>query len=209
MEYLSLTCGGDTIKITAFRVGVVGESVVPKTKLQVDWMVTEKKSRVESTRMFHLFSTVIFPAIQSVFSDVFDIMEVSMYHTIVGGRHSLMAIGFGDNFIWVRHTVDDVYHGELGFTLDDAIYALTTYVYRQTEDVKVVLGDLEYDNKITKCISTSSEKTCVICMDTIMDGDNIHTTKCNHSFHGDCLERWLKVECIHPKCPMCNTDIRD
>ncbi len=50
---------------------------------------------------------------------------------------------------------------------------------------------------------------CMICQDEMKKGDIIGITKCGHSFHKKCIKKWLTKECIHPKCPVCNKDVRE
>ena len=41
---------------------------------------------------------------------------------------------------------------------------------------------------------------CVICRETIDDGEIIRTIKCSHYFHIDCIDRWL---INNRTCPVC------
>ena len=50
----------------------------------------------------------------------------------------------------------------------------------------------------------SSEEICAVCRDEFAPGDVLKTMPCFHSFHGACLEPWLK---INATCPICKTDI--
>ena len=45
---------------------------------------------------------------------------------------------------------------------------------------------------------------CNICLDDILDKKEELSTKCNHSFHKNCL-----IQVIYPKCPCCKSDITD
>ncbi len=48
-------------------------------------------------------------------------------------------------------------------------------------------------------------KECSICMDHILDTDE-HITKCNHTFHTTCINKWL--ECNY-SCPYCRTVLKE
>jgi hypothetical protein len=51
---------------------------------------------------------------------------------------------------------------------------------------------------------------CSICMDDILDSNNKVTTKCHHTFHKDCLDKWSKsIGEISAKvpCPLCKTNL--
>ncbi|XP_059316005.1 E3 ubiquitin-protein ligase MPSR1-like [Lycium ferocissimum] len=41
---------------------------------------------------------------------------------------------------------------------------------------------------------------CVVCLDELGVGDVAKEMPCKHRFHGDCVEKWLK---IHGSCPIC------
>lgn len=41
---------------------------------------------------------------------------------------------------------------------------------------------------------------CSVCMTEILEGDETMTTPCQHSFHKECLERWMEEKLV---CPMC------
>uniref|UniRef100_A0A7S2THW1 RING-type domain-containing protein n=1 Tax=Lotharella oceanica TaxID=641309 RepID=A0A7S2THW1_9EUKA len=51
--------------------------------------------------------------------------------------------------------------------------------------------------------ATDSKKaapTCSICLEALVDGDEIRTVPCMHSFHVDCIDKWLRNK---PNCPVC------
>ncbi|CAF1371629.1 unnamed protein product [Rotaria magnacalcarata] len=50
----------------------------------------------------------------------------------------------------------------------------------------------------------NSESSCVICLDTIKDGDTVRELTCLHRFHQNCVDPWL---INHRHCPLCNLDI--
>ncbi|KAL6187696.1 hypothetical protein ACLB2K_039091 [Fragaria x ananassa] len=49
-------------------------------------------------------------------------------------------------------------------------------------------------------IKESSGGECPICLDQFEVGGEAKQMPCNHVFHGDCVEKWLKV---HGTCPVC------
>ena len=66
-------------------------------------------------------------------------------------------------------------------------------------------GFVYNSNKCPVCnhsVKEEMERTCCICMDDIMS--NSHTTKCNHSFHKECLNEWKN---INNSCPMCRESL--
>jgi NACalpha-BTF3-like transcription factor len=48
-------------------------------------------------------------------------------------------------------------------------------------------------------------EVCSICFESLED-DKIHTTKCSHSYHKECLEKWLNR---NNTCPICRTKIKE
>ncbi|GAB2275296.1 hypothetical protein Dimus_010057 [Dionaea muscipula] len=60
-------------------------------------------------------------------------------------------------------------------------------------------------------ISYRSEKTleeetdsCVICRLDYEDGDLLTSLPCNHSYHSECINNWLKINKV---CPVCSTEV--
>ena len=45
---------------------------------------------------------------------------------------------------------------------------------------------------------------CSICLDTINKEKNCWVTRCEHTFHGECLMKWYVSD---QTCPMCRSDI--
>ncbi|KAI4367969.1 hypothetical protein MLD38_016590 [Melastoma candidum] len=59
----------------------------------------------------------------------------------------------------------------------------------------------------TKLNNNQNEETtqCYICLLEYEDGDSMRILPCNHFFHQNCVDRWLKE--IHRVCPLCRGDI--
>ena len=56
------------------------------------------------------------------------------------------------------------------------------------------------DEKIDK----EKHKTCSICLDDFDDESKLRLLKCEHSFHTECIDKWL-TDCNY-KCPVCRDD---
>ena len=41
---------------------------------------------------------------------------------------------------------------------------------------------------------------CAICLEPYQDGDELRTVMCLHRFHKNCIDQWLRTNCI---CPIC------
>ena len=80
----------------------------------------------------------------------------------------------------------------------------------QFEDVKLTLSEEEL-NKIPvstyKNISQDLKEkntNCTICRDEYRDNDEVRILQCEHVFHTDCVDNWLKNHSY--KCPCCRKE---
>ncbi|CAN6439710.1 unnamed protein product [Victoria cruziana] len=55
-------------------------------------------------------------------------------------------------------------------------------------------------NKGKKQNDNGEDEECSICLEKFVPGHEVLITPCNHMFHGDCLQPWVKS---HGKCPIC------
>jgi hypothetical protein len=46
------------------------------------------------------------------------------------------------------------------------------------------------------------KRTCTICLETFVPGEQVVVTPCNHMFHPGCLTPWVKG---HGNCPVCRS----
>jgi len=49
-----------------------------------------------------------------------------------------------------------------------------------------------------------NEKTCNICLEDFVNGDDVRKLSCSHCFHKNCVDRWLLQV---SSCPICKRDI--
>ena len=79
------------------------------------------------------------------------------------------------------------------------------------EDVVVALTDEEFNNlEKIKYDETNEEhkkniSICNICLEKIIHDDSCIKLKCNHYFHSNCIESWLKEH--SNKCPVCREEV--
>lgn len=52
----------------------------------------------------------------------------------------------------------------------------------------------------------SEDGVCVVCLSSVIHGDQILELPCSHVFHLSCVEEWLKRSIV---CPVCKRDLRD
>ena len=49
---------------------------------------------------------------------------------------------------------------------------------------------------------------CSICLVEFLDNDPIRSLRCQHIYHKNCIEIWIKEKILEiPKCPTCNGDL--
>ena len=78
---------------------------------------------------------------------------------------------------------------------------------QQMEDVKLVVKKEILDNILTSKYSELEEKIklmnskCTVCQDDFNSEDKVRVLKCEHVYHLDCIDDWLKEYSY--KCPCC------
>ncbi|XVE99798.1 hypothetical protein REPUB_Repub03eG0232000 [Reevesia pubescens] len=59
---------------------------------------------------------------------------------------------------------------------------------------------------VTRREKVVSEGECCICLGVFEDGEKVKVLPtCNHSYHSECVDRWLSAE---SSCPLCRASIR-
>ncbi|KAI4320458.1 hypothetical protein MLD38_033936 [Melastoma candidum] len=70
------------------------------------------------------------------------------------------------------------------------------------EDVEM-LPSFEFDGSIKDTAGKKSPPNCAVCLDYFKDGDKCRLLPlCKHSFHTECVDRWLVKA---PSCPICRS----
>ncbi|XP_019154306.1 PREDICTED: RING-H2 finger protein ATL64-like [Ipomoea nil] len=67
------------------------------------------------------------------------------------------------------------------------------------EDIKK-LPCFEYKLEIIKEEEEEEEVDCAVCLESFKVGDKCRLLKCNHCFHAQCIDSWLKNTAF---CPIC------
>ncbi|KAL5555921.1 hypothetical protein UlMin_038670 [Ulmus minor] len=47
---------------------------------------------------------------------------------------------------------------------------------------------------------------CRVCLSEFEEGDKVRNLKCNHTFHKECLDKWLQQYCS-ATCPLCRSKV--
>jgi hypothetical protein len=71
-------------------------------------------------------------------------------------------------------------------------------IIRDTQRNKII----ELKNIIDNLTRNDDYLTCSICLETVHHFDNKKITRCNHTFHTDCLYKWDRNT-----CPNCRSDL--
>ena len=55
-------------------------------------------------------------------------------------------------------------------------------------------------------VRTATSEHCSVCLEGFSLGDEMKLLPCDHPFHPDCIDEWLKTS---QKCPNCNANVSD
>ena len=48
-----------------------------------------------------------------------------------------------------------------------------------------------------------NDNLCPVCLEIILENDNIYKLECEHFFHNKCIINWFRTENSNGKCPCC------
>ncbi|KDP35198.1 hypothetical protein JCGZ_09357 [Jatropha curcas] len=57
----------------------------------------------------------------------------------------------------------------------------------------------------TEKLRQQSEVECAVCLSEFLVGESVRKLKCKHTFHRDCLDKWLQQYLA--TCPLCRTKV--
>lgn len=84
---------------------------------------------------------------------------------------------------------------------EDHIPSLSIDTVRSVPDASTATPELSSLNPdALKYMALDKETRCSICLDDYQDGSRIMQLKCNHLYHGECIEEWLKTSAQCPDC---------
>jgi len=87
-------------------------------------------------------------------------------------------------------------------TKDDFPYKKISDKYKEKLEKENQRVNINNDDESPGLNDESQKEECCICMDDI-DCD-VYKTKCNHHFHKECMESWLKNSST---CPICRSQV--
>jgi len=79
---------------------------------------------------------------------------------------------------------------------------------KQTQDEDTAKSDLKkvkYRRKTSFHKAACGNETCTICLEEFEPSEEIKLTPCNHGYHPDCLEHWMRER---SNCPMCQAPLK-
>lgn len=94
-------------------------------------------------------------------------------------------------------------------------HVITNFITQLKDRRKNTLDDLELNIPKSQFSSSDSrfgdQPTCMICLESIIDGDEIRNLKCSHCFHSKCVDIWLlgtlSDETLNTSiCPTCRKE---
>ncbi|KAK3437007.1 E3 ubiquitin-protein ligase At1g63170 [Eucalyptus grandis] len=94
---------------------------------------------------------------------------------------------------------------------DEAIHALPTYKFKlkknrnssDTENSASGEGVIAAGTERERVIS-GDDAVCCICLAKYANNDELRELPCNHFFHKECVDKWLKINAL---CPLCKSEV--
>jgi len=80
--------------------------------------------------------------------------------------------------------------------------------YTEQNDIKIVVPEEEV-NKLREMLYEKEKcknENCAICLEDFKDLERVKILKCEHNFHPDCIDPWLKL--YSNKCPLCRDECK-
>lgn len=106
-----------------------------------------------------------------------------------------------------------IHHGNLhgGIDLDNMSYEDIIALQERMGDVRPRGADIADVSRLptekfdqSSVPSGSEEAKCCICLEQFQSGNELRRLPCLHSFHAECVDKWLV---INNACPVCRIPI--
>ena len=131
--------------------------------------------------------------------------NLTLAHTIFLGLYVCAPIIFGIIFccsipflLYHADRLEEYFNrGNVEGATSDEINKLKSYKFNDNK----LVNENDENDKIT---INEEDTSCCICMEHYNEGEIIRYLGCNHNFHLECCDTWLK---INKSCPLCRTKI--
>lgn len=89
--------------------------------------------------------------------------------------------------------------------LNNALLESFTFTNNNNETVQ---EDNSLENHIVKreSIQSDLDNNCAVCLDSLDENNCVGELKCKHTFHYDCIKKWVHISA---NCPICKNDIKN
>uniref|UniRef100_A0A1D1Y0M2 RING-type E3 ubiquitin transferase n=1 Tax=Anthurium amnicola TaxID=1678845 RepID=A0A1D1Y0M2_9ARAE len=102
-------------------------------------------------------------------------------------------------------------HRDMRLDIDNMSYEELLALEERIGNVNTGLSEDVMSKCVMKTIYCSSdliqdleEQSCVICLESYEDKDELGRLKCGHDYHVDCIKRWLLMKNV---CPICKSSV--
>uniref|UniRef100_A0A0E0FH39 RING-type domain-containing protein n=1 Tax=Oryza nivara TaxID=4536 RepID=A0A0E0FH39_ORYNI len=102
-------------------------------------------------------------------------------------------------------------HEDLDFNRGATAEAIDALVAYKFQSKKFQDGEAGEDNGGVLAAGTDKERTisaedavCCICLSKFSNNEDLRELPCNHVFHLECVDKWLKINAL---CPLCKADL--
>ena len=110
--------------------------------------------------------------------------------------------------------IDQYYDNLLSFMIEEHKRKQKQWI-RNNESERI--NKVQYESLIdTKLMSDNfikenniKSRSCSVCQDQIVNGENCVLTQCHHLYHDRCSKEWFTNKCIKPTCTICKRDVRE
>ena len=133
------------------------------------------------------------PAILEAFNSSF----INVFNSSIGMQLNLQQLN-------QNHINSGVVHQNMLNILDNLLAGLSQPAYNQ-ENVKVTTDEEDIMKLKTKTLEEKLEDKCTVCMGDMIKDELVTELPCNHTFHKDCIEPYLKEYTY--KCPVCREEV--
>ncbi|XP_057524044.1 uncharacterized protein LOC130803854 [Amaranthus tricolor] len=112
----------------------------------------------------------------------------------------LGGLGFNDQHRDMRLDIDDMSYEEL-LALEERMGTVSTAV---PEEVLTKCLKRSIYHCIADCIENGDEVKCSICQEEYEDGQEVGRLVCEHKYHTECINQWLRLK---NWCPICKASV--